>query len=211
MNKFVRIGLISAISIFLVSSIAYASFLVTEIYNDDASSIDNTYNINLHFTNPNNIQEELTETIEDIEEDSYFELPHINYDSLFFDGWSLDSKKQSALKEWQTSVKDLKTNYSLEQPIKKTIDLYAVVNDVKQGMVLITVTDETNNSLKYFLKTEATETFSLFNISYVYPSTFVDIKVGDSQDVKTVNDVIDITPYSGNRLNITVSQQEQTQ
>lgn len=209
MNKFVRIGLISAISIFLVSSIAYASFLVTEIYNDDARSIDNTYDINLHFINPNNIQEELTETIEDIEEDSYFELPHLNYDSLFFDGWSLDSNKQSPLEEWQTSVKDLKANHSLE-PIKKTIDLHAVVNEVKLGMVLITVTDETNSSLKYFLKTEATETFSLFNISYVYPNTFVDIKVGEGQDVYTVNDFINITQYSGKKLNITVSQQEQT-
>ena len=206
MNKFVRIGLISAISIFLVSSIAYASFLVTEIYNDDASSIDNTYNINLHFTNPNNIQEELTETIEDIEEDSYFELPHLSYESLFFDGWSLDSNRQTSLTEWQTSVKDLKETHHIE-PINNQIDLYAAVNTVKKGMVLIIITDETNSSFKHIMKVEATATFSLFNISYALSSTFVDIKVGPDQTVYNVNDVIDITPYSNNRLEIVVSAQ----
>lgn len=206
MKKLVKIVLVSVISLFLISSVAYASFLITEIYNEDANTIDNTYDIVFHYIDSDNTLEETSRKIEGIEEDSYFELPYLNYESLFFDGWSLNANKQSALKEQETSVKDLKTKYAIEVT-NKTVDLYAVVNDVQQGMVLITVTDETADSLKYFMKVEASTSFSLFNISYTYPSTFVDIKVGDEQTAYTVNDIIDLSHYSGGKLSIVVSNQ----
>lgn len=206
MKKLVKIVLVSVISLFLISSVAYASFLITEIYNEDANTIDNTYDIVFHYIDSDNTLEETSRKIEGIEEDSYFELPYLNYESLFFDGWSLNANKQSALKEQETSVKDLKTKYAIEVT-NKTVDLYAVVNDVQQGMVLITVTDETADSLKYFMKVEASTSFSLFNISYTYPSTFVDIKVGDEQTTYTVNDIIDLSHYSGGKLSIVVSNQ----
>lgn len=206
MKKLVKIVLVSVISLFLISSVAYASFLITEIYNEDANTIDNTYDIVFHYIDSDNTLEETSRKIEGIEEDSYFELPYLNYESLFFDGWSLNANKQSALKEQETSVKDLKTKYAIEVT-NKTVDLYAVVNDVQQGMVLITVTDETADSLKYFMKVEASTSFSLFNISYTYPGTFVDIKVGDEQTAYTVNDIIDLSHYSGGKLSIVVSNQ----
>lgn len=206
MKKLVKIVLVSVISLFLISSVAYASFLITEIYNEDANTIDNTYDIVFHYIDSDNTLEETSRKIEGIEEDSYFELPYLNYESLFFDGWSLNANKQSALKEQETSVKDLKTKYAIEVT-NKTVDLYAVVNDVQQGMVLITVTDETADSLKYFMKVEASTSFSLFNISYTYPSTFVDIKVGDEQTTYTVNDIIDLSHYSRGKLSIVVSNQ----
>lgn len=206
MKKLVKIVLVSVISLFLISSVAYASFLITEIYNEDANTIDNTYDIVFHYIDSDNTLEETSRKIEDIEEDSYFELPYLNYESLFFDGWSLNANKQNALKEQEISVKDLKTKYAIDVT-NKTIDLYAVVNDIQKGMVLITVTDETTDSLKYFMKVEASTSFSLFNISYAYPSTFVDIKVGDEQTTYTVNDRIDLSPYSGGKLSIVVSNQ----
>ena len=206
MKNGVRITLIGIISLFLVTTVAYASFLVSQINNSDGNIIDNTYDIVFHYNDIQNTDTVTTQTIIDLEEDSYFELPHLSYESLFFDGWSLDSNRQTSLTEWQTSVKVLKDTYDIE-PINNQIDLYAVVNTVKQGMVLITITDETNSSLKHIMKVEATTTFSLFNISYALSSTFVDIKVGPDQTVYNVNDVIDITPYSGNRLDIVVSAQ----
>ena len=206
MKKLVKIVLVSVISLFLISSVAYASFLITEIYNEDANTIDNTYDIVFHYIDSDNTLEETSRKIEGIEEDSYFELPYLNYESLFFDGWSLNANKQNAIKEQETSVKDLKTKYAIEVT-NKTVDLYAVVNDVQQGMVLITVTDETADSLKYFMKVEASTSFSLFNISYTYPSTFVDIKVGDEQTTYTVNDIIDLSHYSRGKLSIVVSNQ----
>ena len=206
MKNGVRITLIGIISLFLVTTVAYASFLVSQINNSDGNIIDNTYDIVFHYNDIQNTDTVTTQTIVDLEEDSYFELPHLSYESLFFDGWSLDSNRQTSLTEWQTSVKDLKEKHDYE-PIKNQIDLYAVVNTVKPGMVLITITDETNSSLKHIMKVEATTTFSLFNISYALSSTFVDIKVGPDQKVYNVNGVIDITPYSGDRLEIVVSAQ----
>lgn len=206
MKNGVRIALIGIISLFLVTTVAYASFLVSQINNSDGNVIDNTYDIIFHYNDIQNTDTVTTQTISDLEEDSLFELPHLSYESLFFDGWSLDSNRQTSLTEWQTSVKDLKEKHDVE-PINNQIDLYAVVNTVKQGMVLITITDETNSSLKHIMKVEATTTFSLFNISYALSSTFVDIKVGPDQTVYNVNDVIDITPYSQNRLDIVVSAQ----
>lgn len=206
MKNGVRIALIGIISLFLVTTVAYASFLVSQINNSDGNVIDNTYDIVFHYNDVQNTDTVTTQTIIDLEEDSYFELPHLSYESLFFDGWSLDSNRQNSLTEWQTSVKDLKKTYHIES-INNQIDLYAVVNTVKQGMVLITITDETNSSLKHIMKVEATTKFSLFNISYALSSTFVDIKVGPDQTVYNVNDVIDITPYSGDRLEIVVSAQ----
>lgn len=205
MKNSVRITLIGIISLFLVTTVAYASFLVSQINNSDGKVIDNTYDIVFHYNDIQDTDTVTTQTIVDLEEDSYFELPHLSYESLFFDGWSLDSNRQTFLTEWQTSVKDLKKSPYYYEPIKNQIDLYAVVNTVKPGMVLITITDETNSSLKHIMKVEATTTFSLFNISYALSSTFVDIKVGQDQTVYNVNDVIDITPYSGDRLEIVVS------
>ena len=207
MKNGVRITLIGIISLFLVTTVAYASFLVSQINNSDGNVIDNTYDIVFHYNDIQNTDTVTTHTISDLEEDSYFELPHLSYESLFFDGWSLDSNRQTPLTEWQTSVKDLKKNHHIE-PINNQIDLYAVVNTVEPGMVLITITDETtDSSLKHIMKVEATTTFSLFNISYALSSTFVDIKVGPDQTIYNVNDVIDITPYSQNRLDIVVSAQ----
>lgn len=206
MKNGVRITLIGIISLFLVTTVAYASFLVSQINNSDGNIIDNTYDIVFHYNDIQNTDTVTTQTIIDLEEDSYFELPHLSYESLFFDGWSLDSNRQTSLTEWQTSVKDLKEKHDYE-PFNNQIDLYAVVNTVKPGMVLITITDETNSSLKHIMKVEATTTFSLFNISYALSSTFVDIKVGPDQKVYNVNGVIDITPYSGDRLEIVVSAQ----
>lgn len=207
MKNGVRIALIGIISLFLVTTVAYASFLVSQINNSDGNVIDNTYDIVFHYNDIQNTDTVITQTISDLEEDSYFELPHLSYESLFFDGWSLDSNRQTSfLTEWQTSVKDLKETHHIE-PINNQIDLYAAVNTVKKGMVLIIITDETNSSFKHIMKVEATATFSLFNISYALSSTFVDIKVGPDQTVYNVNDVIDITPYSNNRLEIVVSAQ----
>ena len=204
MKNGLRITLIGIISLFLITSVAYASFLVSQINNSEGGIIDNPYDIVFHYNDIQNTDNIVTQTIQNVEEDSYFELPYLEYNSLFFDGWSLNSDRSVSLNELQTSVKDLKSIYNVV-PTNMQIDFYAVVNDVKQGMVLITITDTTNNSSKYIMKVEATSTFSLFNISYALSSTFVDIKVGSDETVYNVNDVIDITQYSGNRLEIIVS------
>lgn len=204
MKKGIRLFLIISTSLLLVSGVAYASFLISKIENNEGEVIDNTYTITLHYDNT-------TKVLSSLEEDSGFELPILTYEDKTFNGRSFEANSNTIISNNITSIKDI---ISLGGTfVNNAIDLYAnVLDEVPDGKVLLNVTDETFNKLDpYSILTNA-GTFAVFNIRYGYNSIsnilvrFFDVsenllEVGR----KRVNEIIDLTKFNRKILNVIVN------
>lgn len=204
MKKITRYTLLGITSILLLSTIGYSAFIISQIKDESSVVIDNTYSVTFHYRDfdSGNI---ITKTITNIEEDSYFDLPVLEYENLVFSGWSLYESRSNALTTYNTSIKTLKEQYSDLNLTNNNLNLYSVINNIGKEEVLLEITDNTSNLLTYFMKTKASM-FSLFNIRYVYPSTFVNITINDI--IYDINDEIDLTPYGGTTLSVLVTKTE---
>lgn len=205
MKKGIRLFLIISTSLLLVSGVAYASFLISKIENNEGEVIDNTYTITLHYDNT-------TKALSSLEEDSGFELPILTYKDKTFNGWSFEANSNTITSKDIMSVKDIK---SLGGKFDKNnaIDLYAnVLDKVPEGKVLLKVTDgtPTNNLAPYSILTNA-GTFSVFNIRYGYNNIsdiivlFYDSsgnQITDGQ--KRINETIDLADYHEQILTVNV-------
>lgn len=204
MKKGTRLFLIISTSLLLVSGVAYASFLISKIENNEGKVIDNTYTITLHYDNT-------TKVLSSLEEDSGFELPILTYEDKTFNGWSFEANSNTITSKDIMSVKDIK---SLGGKFRNNaIDLYAnVLDKVPEGKVLLKVTDgtPTNNLAPYSILTNA-GTFSVFNIRYGYNNIsgiivlFSDSsgnQITDGQ--KRINETIDLTDYHEQILTVNV-------
>lgn len=202
MKKGIRLFLIISTSLLLVSGVAYASFLISKIENNEGEVIDNTYTITLHYDNT-------TKVLSSLEEDSGFELPILTYEDKTFNGWSFEANSNTITYKDIMSVKDIK---SLGGTFKdNAIDLYAnVLDEVPDGKVLLNVTDSTlsNQIPPYTILTEA-NVFSVFNIRYGQNNiSNIMVRFFNDQNAwivnKFVNETIDLTSYNKQVLNVTV-------
>lgn len=202
MKKGIRLFLIISTSLFLVSGVAYASFLISKIENNEGEVIDNTYTITLHYDNT-------TKVLSSLEEDSGFELPILTYEDKTFNGWSFEANSNTITSKDIKSVKDIKSLGGTF--INNAIDLYAnVLDEVPDGKVLLNVTDSTlsNQIPPYTILTEA-NVFSVFNIRYGQNNiSNIMVRFFNDQNVwivnKFVNETIDLTSYNKQVLNVTV-------
>ena len=202
MKKGIRLFLIISTSLFLVSGVAYASFLISKIENNEGEVIDNTYTITLHYDNT-------TKVLSSLEEDSGFELPILTYEDKTFNGWSFEANSNTITSKDIKSVKDIKSLGGTF--INNAIDLYAnVLDEVPDGKVLLNVTDSTlsNQIPPYTILTEA-NVFSVFNIRYGQNNiSNIMVRFFNDQNVwivnKFVNETIDSTSYNKQVLNVTV-------
>ena len=204
MKKGIRLFLIISTSLLLVSGVAYASFLISKIENNEGEVIDNTYTITLHYDNT-------TKVLSSLEEDSGFELPILTYEDKTFNGWSFEANSNTITSKDIMSVKDIKNLGG--RFVNNAIDLYAnVLDKVPEGKVLLKVTDETANRLEpYSILTNA-GTFAVFNIRYGYNNIsnilvqFFDDSGNLLEDgQKRVNEIIDLTEFNRQILNVTVN------
>ena len=204
MKKGTRLFLIISTSLLIVSGVAYASFLMNKIENNEGEVIDNTYTITLHY-------DEITKVLSSLEEDSGFELPILTYEDKPFNGWGFEANGNTVISSDITSVKDIKNLGGTF--VNNAIDLYAnVLDEVPDGKVLLNVTDKTANRLDpYSILTNAGK-FEVFNIRYGY-NNISNILVqffDDSGDLledgqKRVNEIIDLTDFNRQILNVTVN------
>lgn len=204
MKKGIRLFLIFSTSLLLVSGVAYASFLISKIENNEGKVIDNTYTITLHYDNT-------TKVLSSLEEDSGFELPILTYEDKTFNGWSFEANSNQIISNNITSVKDIRSLGGTF--IDNAIDLYAnVLDEVPDGKVLLNVTDQTANRLdQYSILTNAS-IFSVFNIRYGYNKVSnVVVRFCDSSGhlldngLKKVNETFDLTIYNQQILSVFVN------
>lgn len=202
MKKGIRLFLIISTSLLLVSGVAYASFLISKIENNEGEVIDNTYTITLHYDNT-------TKVLSSLEEDSGFELPILTYEDKTFNGWSFEANSNKIISNNITSVKDI---INLGGKFKNNaIDLYAnVLDKVPDGKVLLNVTDNTlpNQIPPYIILTDA-KIFSVFNIRYGQNNiSNIMVRFFNDQNEwivnKFVNETIDLTSYNKQVLNVNV-------
>ena len=202
MKKGIRLFLIISTSLLLVSGVAYASFLISKIENNEGKVIDNTYTITLHYDNT-------TKVLSSLEEDSGFELPILTYEDKTFNGRSFEGNSNTITSKDIMSVKDIK---SLGGKFKNNaIDLYAnVLDEVPEGKVLLNVTDSTlsNQIPTYTILTDA-KIFSVFNIRYEQNNiSNIMVRFFNDQNEwivnKFVNETIDLTSYNKQVLNVNV-------
>lgn len=206
MKKGIRLFLIISTSLLLVSGVAYASFLISKIENNEGEVIDNTYTITLHYDNT-------TKVLSSLEEDSGFELPILTYEGKTFNGWSFEANSNTITSKDIMSVKDIKSLGGTF--IDNAIDLYANVLDevqVPEGKVLLKVTDETADRLDLYSILTNAGIFSVFNIRYGYNNIsnilvqFFDDSGNLLEDGrKRVNEIIDLTKFNRQILNVTVN------
>ena len=201
MNSIKRKSMIILLSSLILSLVGYASFLVYEVKNSDVSVKDNVYKVEFHYINDESIEE--TFIYSDLEEDSYFDLPHISYANKIFSGWSFKPNRETSLGDLnKTSIKYLKENYSLTF-FNNILKLYDVSREVDSNHTLLNIEDNTENSLRYYLMTESISNFNLFNIKYVYNSIFVNLTINN--EVYDINDTFDLSTYGGKELNVVLS------
>lgn len=197
MKKVIRYSLIASLSLIVISLVGYASFLVYEIKNSEIEVKDNTYSVKLYKSN------ELIKEYKELEEDSYFDLPRLSYDKSIFKGWSLNSNRDSSISKIdKISIKYLKETYPNELVINNNIlNLYDVSYQFDNNHTLLNIIDNTDSpSTTYYLLTESISNFNLFNIKYVYKSTFVNLSINN--DIYGINDTFDLSTYGGKELTI---------
>lgn len=204
MKKGIRLFLIISTSLLLVSGVAYASFLISKIENNEGEVIDNTYTITLHYDNT-------TKVLSSLEEDSGFELPILTYEDKTFNGWSFEASSNTIISNNITSVKDIKNLGGTF--VNNAIDLYAnVLDEVPDGKVLLNVTDNTANKLDPYSILTNSAMFSVFNIRYGYNNiSNIIVQFFDSSGnllengLKRVNETIDLTEYNQKNLTVIVN------
>lgn len=203
MKKGIRLFLIISTSLLLVSGVAYASFLISKIENNEGEVIDNTYTITLHYDNT-------IKVLSSLEEDSGFELPILTYEDKTFNGWSFEGNSNTIISKDIMSVKDIRSLGG--RFVNNSIDLYAnVLEEVPDGKVLLNVTDSTtlsNQIPPYTILTDA-KIFSVFNIRYGQNNiSNIMVRFFNDQNEwivnKFVNETIDLTRYNKQVLNVNV-------
>lgn len=203
MNSIKRKSMIILLSSLILNLVGYASFLVYEVKNSGVSVEDNVYSVEFHYINDESIEK--TFIYNDLEEDSYFDLPHLSYARKIFGGWSFKTNRETSLRDLdKTSIKYLKENYSNEITFSTNkLKLYDVSHEVDSNHTLLSIEDNTENSLRYYLITESTSNFNLFNIKYVYNSVFVNLTINNL--TYDINDTFDLSPYGGKELNVVLN------
>lgn len=205
MKKISRYILIGITSIFILGSIGYSTFLISQISNDEGSAIDNTYNVIFHYKDLENATNDLTYTITGLEEDSYFDLPTLNYENKTFNGWSAYESRSSSISLNTINIKFIKDNFEDIIIEDNTLNLYSIINDITDDKVLLRITDNTDSVLTYYLLTDASM-FSLFNIRYVYNSTFVEVTISAIQsEPYLINDTVDLSDFGGRTIDVLLS------
>ena len=208
MNKLLRWSLIILTSGLLITSVGLASFMVNVISNAEAEVIDHTYDIVCHYFDENE-SKDLTFTIEDVEEDSTFDLPILGYSTKDFKGWSLSADRKSTFNtSVNNSVKMIKTNFPDVNISDKTLHLFAVAENVDENTVLLKINDQStsSNGQTYYMKTAAS-VFNIFNIKYTYPSPFVYVIFDDDTKRYTVNETKDLSDKGGQTISVWVQKQ----
>ena len=208
MNKLLRWSLIILTSGLLITSVGLASFMVNVISNAEAEVIDHTYDIVCHYFDENE-SKDLTFTIEDVEEDSTFDLPILGYSTKDFKGWSLSADRKSTFNtSVNNSVKMIKTNFPDVNISDKTLHLFAVAENVDENTVLLKINDQStsSNGQTYYMKTAAS-VFNIFNIKYTYPSPFVYVIFDDDTKRYTVNETKDLSDKGGQTISVLVQKQ----
>lgn len=208
MNKLLRWSLIILTSGLLITSVGLASFMVNVISNAEAEVIDHTYDIVCHYFDENE-SKDLTFTIEDVEEDSTFDLPILGYSTKDFKGWSLSADRKSTFNtSVNNSVKMIKTNFPDVNISDKTLHLFAVAENVDENTVLLKINDQSTsgNGQTYYMKTAAS-VFNIFNIKYTYPSPFVYVIFDDDTKRYTVNETKDLSDKGGQTISVLVQKQ----
>ena len=208
MNKLLRWSLIILTSGLLITSVGLASFMVNVISNAEAEVIDHTYDIVCHYFDENE-SKDLTFTIEDVEEDSTFDLPILGYSTKDFKGWSLSADRKSTFNtSVNNSVKMIKTNFPDVNISDKTLHLFAVAENVDENTVLLKINDQSTsgNGQTYYMKTAAS-VFNIFNIKYTYPSPFVYVIFDDDTKRYTVNETKDLSDKGGQTISVWVQKQ----
>lgn len=202
MKKVLRNSLIFLTASLLIGAIGYSSFIIFEIRNEESKAIHNTFDIVLTYKNQEDTSKIDTITLNDLEEDSYFDLPILSYDNMAFNGWSIKGVNGTKIDAYVTSVKDLKTAYSDLVIESNTLELEAIVNTVAEveSKVLLEITDNTaDNPYTYYMLIDAAP-FLVANISYVYTEPFVKIWFNGA----TVGDVFPAQNYAGQTVKVTV-------
>ena len=169
MNKLLRWSLIILTSGLLITSVGLASFMVNVVTNEEAEVIDHTYNIVCHYFDENE-NKDLTFTLEDVEEDSTFDLPILGYSTKDFIGWSLSADRKSTFNtSVNNSVKMIKTNFPDVNISDKTLHLFAVAENIDENTVLLKINDQStsSNGKTYYMKTAAS-VFNIFNIKRLF-------------------------------------------
>lgn len=200
MKKVIRYSLIISLSLLVISLVGYASFLLYEIKNSEIEVKDNTYDIKLYKSN------ELIKEYNDLEEDSYFDLPKLSYDKSIFKGWSLNSDRNSSISKIdKISIKYLKETYPNDFAIDNNIlYLYDVSYQFDNNHTLLNILDNTDSpNSTYYLLTESISKFNLFNIKYVFKSTFVNLSINNV--IYGINDMFDLSTYGGKELTVLVN------
>lgn len=200
MKKVIRYGLIVSLSLLVISLVGYASFLLYEIKNSEIEVKDNTYDIKLYESN------ELIKEYNDLEEDSYFDLPKLSYDKSIFKGWSLNSDRNSSISKIdKISIKYLRETYPNDFAIDNNIlYLYDVSYQFDNNHTLLNILDNTDSpNSTYYLLTESISKFNLFNIKYVFKSTFVNLLINNV--IYGINDMFDLSTYGGKELTVLVN------
>lgn len=205
MNKSLRWFLIILTSMLLITSVGVASYMVNVISNEKIEIIDNTYDIIFNFYDEEADRDAIF-IMENIEEDSTFDLPILNYAKKDFKGWGL-SKNAVFDTSVNNSIKAIKTNFSDVSIINNQINLYAVVTNVDENTVVLEIDDQTtsNNHQTYYMKTTA-GLFNIFNIRYTYPSPFVYVLFEGDTKRYTINETIDLSDKGGQIIKVLVQQ-----
>ena len=208
MNKLLRWSLIILTSGLLITSVGLASFMVNVVTNEDAEVIDHTYDIVCHYFDENE-NKDLTFTLEEVEEDSTFDLPILGYSTKDFKGWSLSAEKNSTFDtSINNSVKAIKTNFPKVNILDNTLHLFAVVENVDEHTVLLEINDQStsSNGQTYYMKTAAS-VFNIFNIKYSYPSPFVYVIFDGDTKRYTINETKDLSDKGGQTISVWVQKQ----
>ena len=208
MNKLLRWSLIILTSGLLITSVGLASFMVNVVTNEEAEVIDHTYNIVCHYFDENE-NKDLTFTLEDVEEDSTFDLPILGYSTKDFIGWSLSADRKSTFNtSVNNSVKMIKTNFPDVNISDKTLHLFAVAENIDENTVLLKINDQStsSNGKTYYMKTAAS-VFNIFNIKYTYPSPFVYVIFDGDTKRYTVNETKDLSDKGGQTISVWVQKQ----
>lgn len=208
MNKLLRWSLIILTSGLLITSVGLASFMVNVVTNEEAEVIDHTYNIVCHYFDEDE-NKDLTFTLEDVEEDSTFDLPILGYSTKDFKGWSLSADRKSTFNtSVNNSVKMIKTNFPDVNISDKTLHLFAVAENIDENTVLLKINDQStsSNGETYYMKTAAS-VFNIFNIKYTYPSPFVYVIFDGDTKRYTVNETKDLSDKGGQTISVWVQKQ----
>lgn len=208
MNKLLRWSLIVITSVLLMTSIGLASFMVNVVTNEKSEVMDNTYDIVCHYFDEVT-NKDSTIKFENVEEDSTFDLPILNYSTKDFKGWSLSAERNSTFDTTiNNSIKEIKENFPNTIIENKVLNIFAVAKNVDNNTVLLEINDQSisDDSQTYYMKTAAS-IFDIFKIKYAYPSPFVYVLFEGDTKRYTINETKDLSNEGGSTISVLVQRQ----